>query len=611
MLATVGGADSKNLVIQDPNSENYKDRLTGSDAFNQIVSSGSLGKVVLPFGTRNYLKELSNNLSGGSGGATETTTETDHQDTSSFGFDPTKGGQSDIRLYTAKEDMTTEEISVFEEKIKDLQSANIVAEKNIPFKTSAFASIDQGVTLSATATRNDKGVEIMEYTSKDDFSTVNGKHLFPCASLIEFLLAINNKIILRGNFDLGRGQMTAGGKGENLNDHSCGRGIDIFHIGKTENDLIDLSKANAENNKKAFNLLLETLSSMSESSLPDLVVFDDRLEKEYGIVSGAYEIDTQKSSGVNGIIQKNYRNLKKVDFLANSSHQNHFHIAFSPQRAGTYKDYVEGAYSSGGSTSYPNGLSLAELVKVPDLFESRVNNHDKIKDIDALYNALIGFGEFKPETAALFLMIAERESHFGPGSFNGNIGTQDYSIGLWQINYYTNQSLLERNITTYKPNANDRTGKSVTKEDVKAYKLLFKDYKSLGITGKESAVKKMEEIYEAEGIGGGKKYADERLFNAATQIGILKSFVSNYPYSKFKNGWKFTSWGEYKDQAANYGWIRDLKFKTALDIYLRNNPDKKAEEFKKYCLGLLDNMVSKSGKLAFKRWLEGEVFSAS
>lgn len=556
---------------------------------------------------------MSDNLSGGSGGTSDESGQ-DHQDTSSFEFDPTKGGQTSERLYTAKEELSTEEISVFQEKLKELQSANIVGTSGIPYKTNAFSSIDAGVTLSGTATRTSEGVEIMEYTSKDDLKSINGKHIYPCASLIEFLLAINEKIVFRagtsGGFSLNRGEMTAGGNGVNINDHVCGRGIDIFIIGKDENNLIDTGKKNVKDNKKAFDILLETLSSMDESSLPDLVVFDDRLSKEYGILSGSYEIDTNKSSGVNGIIQKNYKNLKKVDFHANAAHQNHFHIAFSPQRAGSYSDYFEET-SSGTSSAYPAGLALAQIAEVPDLLTSRINSDEKIKDVDALYAALIGFGKFRPESAAIFCMLAERESHFGPGSFNGNLGTGDYSIGLWQINYFGNQKDIVKDITTYKVNSGGRTSSTaVVTEKVKAYQLLFKDYKKLGITGIQTAVEKMQEIYAAEGIGGGKKYADERLFNAATQIGILKQFVSAYVSNKAlnKRGWYYTSWGEYSG-APQYGWIRDLKFQTAVDIYLRNNPDKKIEDLKNHCAPLVENMISKSGKLVYKRWLEGEVFS--
>ena len=608
-MATSGGADSENLQIQDPNSFNQKDKLTGADAFNQIVASSSLGKTTLPFGTRDYLTELANNLKGGSG-APGTEDGTDHADSSEFGFDPTKGGQSEARLYTAQEDLSAEEINVFNEKVKDLKAAKIIGNSAIPYVARGWTDIAEGKVIKAT---NERQSGSLKYDSSSDLDKINGKHIYPCASLIEFLLQINSKIILRGDFDLGRTDTTAGGNGVTINDHSTGRGIDIFEIGKDEASIINLRPKNVENNKKALDLLMETIATMDESLHPDLIVFDDRIAADYGIISGAYEIDSNKSRGVNGIIQKNYTSLKKIDFYSNDGHQDHFHIAFSPQRAGNYIDYTESSSGSGWGEGYPSGLSFEELAKVPDLFQPRVGaDGSALKDFNALYQALVGFGKFKPETAAIFVMIAERESHISPAGFNGNLGTEDYSLGLWQINYFGNQDLLEKNIDTY-----SLVNGAIKTEKVKCYKLLFKDHAELGITNKATAVAKMREIYEEDKKKPGrkpdqpymlgKKYADDRLFNAATQIGILKEFVARYPYSKFKNGWKFTSWGEYSGANA-YGWIRDLKFQTAVDIYIKNNAGKTKEDLQKLCANLIKNMINPQGKAVFNQWLGGEVF---
>lgn len=621
-MATGGGPDSKNLAIQDPNSQNPKDKLEGAAAFNQIVASSSLGKTTLPYGTRDYLKELSQNLEGGSGSPAGSE-GVEHQDTGAGGdggvnpeltFDPTKGGQSTQRLYTAREEISKEEAKVFEDKIKELRAAGIVTSGTFPFKATVFKDLDKGQKLTAIGTR---GAPDLEYDETSGLGDINGKHLYPCASLIEFLLMINSKIVLKGDFDLARKEMSAAGSGVRINDHSTGRGIDVFDIGKSKTDMINLKPKNLENNKKAFDILLETLAVMDESLHPDLIVFDDRLADDYGILSGAYEIDSAKSSGANGIIQKKYPMLKKIDFFANNGHQDHFHIAFSPQRAGTYIDYVEAGSappSAWGNTA-PAGITLQQLSKYPDLFASRFNDTSAVKNVDELYQALIGFGEYSPEVAAIFIMIAERESNISAAGFNGNIGTGDYSLGLWQINYYGNQKLITRDIDLYSVQmvgasaveAMAGEGYKVVKEKVKTYQLLFKDYKNLKINNISSAVKKMEQIYKEEGSKAGKKYADERLFNAATQIGLLKSFVSNYP-----RRWKFTPWGEYEN-GPEYGWITKLNFKTAVDIYVKNNPGKTKEDLQKFCAPMIDNMLGAKvhkGKAVYGRWLEGEIFGA-
>ena len=117
----------------------------------------------------------------------------------------------------------------------------------------------------------------------------------------------------------------------------------------------------------------------------------------------------------------------------------------------------------------------------------------------------------------------------------------------------------------------------------------------------------MQTIYAEEGPTAGKKYADERLFNAATQVALLKSFVAQYT-----TRWKFTSWGEYSG-GPEYGWITKLKFKTASDIYVKNNPGKTIKGLQNFCSPMIRNMLGQDyhkGKSVYSRWLEGEVFGA-
>ena len=534
-----------------------------------------------------------------------------HQDTEGNGFDPTKGGQSQARLYTAKENITPEEAEIFDAKIQDLKNANIIGDLNIPFKADAFSALEGDTKLKAVGARD---VADLYYDSKSGLEKINGKHIYPCASLIEFLLSINSKIALKGDFDLGRDAMSAGGQGESVNDHSTGRGIDIRYVGASMDTLVDLNPKNVPKNKTAFNLLLDALAVMDESLLPDLIVFDDRLASEYGILSGAYEIDSSASTGVNGIIQKKYPMLKKIDFSANNGHQNHFHIAFSPQRAGNYIDYVDSTTETNWGNSSPVGVSVEALAKYPDLFASRFADTSAVKSVDELYLALIGFGGFSPEVSAIFVMIAQRESNISAAGFNGNIGTGDYSLGLWQINYYGNQKLLNENIDVYSL-TKVAEGYRVAKKKIKTYKLLFKEHEELKIVGINSSVAKMKQIYNEEKVRksaqqnprflDGKTYADERLFNAATQIALLKSFVSRYTAR-----WKFTAWGEYTN-GPEYGWITNLKFKTAVDVYVRNNPGKNEKDLQDFCAPMIKNMLGASvhkGKSVYNRWLDGEVF---
>lgn len=400
--------------------------------------------------------------------------------------------------------------------------------------------------------------------------------------------------------------------GKTINDHTTGRGIDCFSIGADKANALDLSLASLANNRIALNLLLESLNTLDESVLPDLIVFDDRLKEEFGIVSGHDEFGPN-NKGANGIIQKKYKNLKKIDFGADSGHQNHIHIAFSPQRAGNYLDYTIADPGSAWGPTTPEGTpgSPEQLIFEPELYESTIDKPDqKMKNLDALYRALIQLGGYKPENAAIFMAIAERESGgFSSAGFNGNLNSGDYSLGLWQINFApgANEKLLD--VTMDFPLLSN--GKITTKKAkllhlvFKDHKELFKDNEKLKLTKIQMATQLMKTIYKDEGERAGRKYADPLVFTPAVQIEILKKFNANYTA---KNNWKYTAWGEYSG-GPEYGWITALKFKTAVGFYVKNNPGKTEEDLKNFCKGWIGNMLdSHDGKSVYSRWLNGEVF---
>lgn len=443
ILASVGGPDAKNLEIQNPNSQDPNAKLTGSDASNMIVAKSSLGKQSLSFGTRNFLGELENGVQQGTSGST------DHQDTSNFLFDPTRGGQSETRVITLREKLSNEEAKVFDDKIKELKDKGIVRQGlAIPFE----ANFQQtSVSFKATGARDLPGYR----TPADfNFASINGQSVLPCASLIELLLALDAKIKIQGDFSLYRKYdekskytaLIASGKeavdGATLNDHSTGRGIDIGDIGASDTEMYSTWAKNLDVNRKAFTLLLDTLNAIDQSLHPDLIVFDDRLADEFGMAAKMYDIDN-RNANLNGILQKKYPNLRKIDFHPDSGHQNHFHIAFSPQRAGTYQDYVDATTSTDGSSGEFDGVAGGAAGVQSEIFKNFMNSDAKITNTNALYKALIDYGGFRPESAAIFMAIAERESGgWGVGSFNGNIGTGDYSIGLWQTNFLRNSIIF-------------------------------------------------------------------------------------------------------------------------------------------------------------------------
>lgn len=377
-----------------------------------------------------------------------------HSDSSSGVYDPTKGSSSEFRLITVKENLSVEEQTVFDQRLEDLKNSAIISNSVYSFTGAGFSRLDKDATIKATDSRDIGADGKLFVSTSEDYSSYNGKTILPCASIIECLIYLNTKLKIRGSFDFDRGWIRAGGGAlteGTLNDHVCGRGIDITHIGVDESSMIDLTKSNEANYKQAINLLLTVLNTMDPSIHPDLLAVDDRLAKDYGLAGGTYEINPNKGTVLNGILQKQYTSLRKIDFHPDAGHRDHVHLAFGPERAGTYLDWTESTGAQTGSTDSSVDIN-SQLVKgVPteksELFESFYNTKKKIVNTNALYRGLIEYGDFSPEVAALFMCIAERESNFGPDSFA--IDSDDYSLGLFQTNYSdtTNTNFINRNVS--------------------------------------------------------------------------------------------------------------------------------------------------------------------
>lgn len=219
-----------------------------------------------------------------------------------------------------------------------------------------------------------------------------------------------------------------------------------------------------------------------------------------------------------------------------------------------------------------------------------------MKNPQALYKALINYCGFKPEVAAIFMMIRERESSSGwASSFNGNIDTGDYSLGLWQINFLGSPDLLGKTLDIPL-----KTGGS------KKYKIMNLVFKDLKIKDNSEAIKLMKETFKKGGSNAGKLLFDPIFFTPIAQVMLLKMFVANYTDKKFSNGWKFTAWGEYTN-GPEYGWITKLKIATAIKYYVENT-GKSEKEFKDWALNLSSNMTTQKGKSVYSQWVDGKVF---
>jgi hypothetical protein len=597
-------ADATNLTIQNPDSENPNAILQGQAAFQKIVAQSSLGKGGLSYGVANYLGQA-RALEDGN---TESGDTGEHRDTGESDFiNVTDPGLSEYRLITFKEDLDLDEQVVFDKRIELLKATNVATQYTRVLGEAR--NFDKDKWPKTIVSRD---VRAQEIDRSIDYSKLNGKTVLPCASMIECLLYLNNKIKVKGSFDFDRGWIrTAGGKGRNINDHVCGRGIDIFYVGRSEDSMIDLQKMDVNKFKEALNMVLEVLQTMPQNIHPDLLVVDDRLAEEYGITKDGFDIDI-KGGPTGGILQKKYQYLKNVNFHPDSGHRNHIHLAFSPWRAGDYQDwalrerlnrgdlqdaidYISDPNNMPSATTPITGSALGQLFRT---FEPGTALPNK----DVFYRALVQYGGFTSEVAAIFMMLAERESNFQPGVFASD--SDDWSIGLFQMNYSetTKSSFASRtvNLSTLLPNG------TIRNEKIALWKLLVKDWKSRKIKDWRQATQVIRQ-YRLQRKG--REIIDPRLFQPINQINLLVSFVEDFKdsSSKFRNGWKFTAWGEYRN-GPRFGWITNTKIQTAIDYYVRNNPGKTKNDYITWANGLKTNMVNANSLANYNAWLQGRVF---
>ncbi len=537
-------------------------------------------------------------------------------------FNPTTAASGATRPVTIVSELTAEEKAIFDERLKQVVSTGIVGDVNqlaFTFRATDSARIPATSTIYLTASRgvNNNANPILN-TDQSYWSRIDGKLAYTCASMVELLLSLGSNgsgLYIKGSLGVTNG-FTGAAQGDmsdqgGVSDHTFGRAFDITMVGRSSLDAVSLSGKNVDVYRTALNLLLAKLRTVPEYLHPDLIVIHDQLLTEYGIGNG-FEGDVTGPNAA--LIIKSYPELVRINFTGDAGHRDHIHMSFGPARAGSYANWEsstdappnEGAPGTGDSPS-GNAGDISELGK------SFATTGVALKNKNALYKALIEYGGYSAEAAAIWMCVAERESNFSPGSFNGQVndnsgtpkGTKDYSIGLWQVNFLGIPTLLTSDLVL----ASLDSANKLVKENGRGYKLIDKNWQANGTRDQATAIAKMKEWYKVNpkkpdgyGISEGKSHSDPRLWNALTQIFLLSRLTSNK-----KDSWMWWNWGEYSGGPAS-GWLAKLKFQTALNYYLTNNPGKTAEDLKSWVKRKGTDKNLPSSKTYLDRWLQGYVF---
>ena len=678
-----GGAsiasESFNQPVNNPETQYESEdsiKLTGAAAYNRIIAESIAGKNL----GMSFVEESISNMQeielerylgeeGGTGPSTETGTVNPSAEMQS-------AGSRDVALVSQ---LSEEEKSWFQERLALLQSkySSIIGDKS---KINGFSfdipdqwaggplAIGNGTDtfFPDAIVRRSTGERILS----DEFIKSPAANAYICPALIELLLLLHEKnYYIGGSLDAGRSPqkyydkaVQDGEKETYLSDHTFGRAIDIFRVGRlNSSDIIELGTVPPkERYDSAVQILIEALADVPQYLMPDLIVVSSDLQSDYGTVSG--------NEPMTAPIKLNKPYLEYVNFHAASDHRNHIHLSFSGMRSGRYVGpggamVISGTQlSSQGTSSSGSGVgssytdssgrtyvdefgfsTLTPLVSTNIEKNYYGNWGASLTRLD-VFNMLRTTG-FSDEAAAIFAAIIARESGGSPTSCNPNALTGDFmSLGFFQINMGVGG--YRKRINTETKQSTIATGpKAGAAHGRKSYELTENGKKEI-LQGWQIAVKNWESVFPKEPkptIDNYNKVISEKYeslrastgsYNATVEImrelvdhrfwipknqgWALYTFRTGQPPqfgapklgSTTSNGYQFGAWGDY-DGKQPYGWIGGVSFAHAVEVY--KTIGKTEKNLKDWLKAVYVDDPATYGNTVWSRayldrWLNGEIF---
>lgn len=414
------------------------------------------------------------------------------------------------------------------------------------------------------------------------------KKCYVSAALIEMLLQVTNKIFIDGGTGtdrtlVGPNFSLLNAENNTVSDHAFGRGFDIMAVGNSATAPNKLS-SNIDTYRQGLNLFLTTLNGLTQDLHPDLIVVHDQLMTELGIAESGLE-------GANAAVRTKYPNLARfINFAVDSSHRDHIHVSFSPQRAGSFITPEIATAITGVSFTEEDAQSGVSMDKFKQNFFGKPNASLSPDELMALLSTS---GLFSLEVSAMFTAIAEREANVQPAAINTK-RPQDFSVGMFQINLLKG---AHGDKTFYlKYNASGQPEDSTAL----GYKLAY----SIDSDNNPSTLadKVMNQATQAT--------VDQRVwipYNQAWMLGVTateskrvaKVVKTNSPIDEYC----FFAWGDYGTEYIP-GFIFKTKFSTALSVYLnRGGTDANLRKW------IRTNIPQKSRAYKYlEGWMGGSVY---
>ena len=407
------------------------------------------------------------------------------------------------------------------------------------------------------------------------------KTCYVSAALIELLLQLTNTIYISGGQGTDRtivssnfGSLTA--ENNSVSDHSFGRGFDISVVADTVNTAVSLVSS-LDAYRRGLDIFLSALQKLPRELHPDLIIVHDQLASELGILEKGLEDS-------NSAVRVKYKGLSPyINFACDSSHRNHIHISFSPQRSGSF--LTPSMVESLGQNTY-SSLSASSEINFDKFKINYFDNPNEALSPDEIFNLLITTGIYSPEVAAIFTGIAERESNFKPGQLNTNRKTKDFSVGLFQNNLLPAAGGKRIFYLKYPNDAN-----------ILGLSLAYAVEQGLSQADLENKVN----------FTASRSTVDQRIFipyNQAYMIAVTSQGEVETA-KRLKNNtqfdiYMFYPWGDYK---GTYGFINKVKFSTISEVYIGSG--KKIETLKSW---IRKNFKNNKPFPYIEDWMNGEYY---
>lgn len=431
------------------------------------------------------------------------------------------------------------------------------------------------------------------------------KNCFISAALLEMLLQLTNKIYIKGDTGTGRGligsnfsELTA--ENNSISDHAFGRGLDIFVVGNNPSSSYEVVSS-LDNFRKALDIFLTNLQTLSKDLHPDLIIVHDLLAEELGILENGLE-------AANAPVRTKYPHLAPfINFATDSNHRNHIHISFSAQRAGSFmtQDMLQPLMSD-NQDSFSRNLSRSTNSNLAsNLDKFKISYFDKPNDLltaDEVMYLLSTAGIFSDEVSALFVGIGERESRWRPGALNEvkKEGSGDFSFGAFQCNLLPAAHGRKKFILKYSANG------QAYDDTVLGLKLAYSIDEDEDI---ESLSRKV--VQKAT-----KATVDRRIFIPYNQVWMLGTVAtSEQQVAKASRGslidsYIFNAWGDYNNSdgspRSEVGFIFKVSFSTVLSAYKLVGKNQNLLES-----WIRNKFKNKRPFPYIEKWMDGVVFDSN